>query len=895
VPGRGASLACVEFLLLGPVEVRSGGQRIAVGGPQAEKALAALLLAGGRVVGLDALVDALWDAEPPPTAVHQVHKLIAGLRQRVPGVIDTDGRGYRVRPGAGTLDLDRFEQLAAGAEIPDLVAALGLWRGDALAGVESRALRPAAAGLDGRRLAVLERLTDLRLAAGQAGAVATELPPLVAEHPLRETLRRQLMTALYRCGRQAEALGVYAETRTLLAEELGLDPGPELVRLHQQILRADPALQPDRPRAPCTLPYDVPDFSGRGGDLERLLHAGPAVVITAIDGMAGIGKTALAVHAAYRLADRFPDGQLFCDLHSHTPGARPLEPTEALERLLRMIGVPPETIPAELDEREARWRAELAGRRVLVVLDNAVSAAQVRPLLPGSARALVLVTSRRRLGVLDGATVLSLDVLPEAEALDLFGAVAGPERVAAEPAAAAEVVRLCGRLPLALRIAGSRLAHRPGWTVAALAARLRERTDRLGELTLADRGVGPAFALSYAQLAPAEQRMFRLLGVHPGADFDAWSAAALAGCTPREADSVLEALVDAHLLRSAAPGRYTFHDLIREYARSLAPAAAAPHRRLHDYYLAAATRAADLVAREARRFEPRLNHPPAHLPAMAGLDGALDWLSVEHRTLVEVTQATDDWQLACVLRPYFELQGHFADWRATHERLVDTPDPLGRAMVRFNLGGLCMWTGRLADGTDHLRHVLGTDDRQLEATTLTSLGMLAHLLHRDAEAAGYLRQALAIEHDSGRTRAFGWNNLALTEGRQGRAEAALRHHRRALAIAGQLDSPSAVRTVLLGLGETSLRIGRPAGDEFRRALHMAREARYPMHEALALDGLAHATGEPAYWREALVIFTDLGVAQADLVRQHLADPHGRWCDLCPATAAAAVAGRAGVR
>jgi tetratricopeptide (TPR) repeat protein len=196
----------------------------------------------------------------------------------------------------------------------------------------------------------------------------------------------------------------------------------------------------------------------------------------------------------------------------------------------------------------------------------------------------------------------------------------------------------------------------------------------------------------------------------------------------------------------------------------------------------------------------------------------------------------------------------------------------------------------------HLRHVLGTSDRQLEATTLTSLGMLAHLLHRDAEAAGYLRLALAIDHDNARTRAFGWNNLALTEGRQGRAEAALQHHRRALAIARQLHSPSAVRTVLLGLGETSLRIDRPAEDEFRQALRLARDARYPMHEALALDGLAHATGDPAYWREALPIFTDLGVAQADLVRQHLADPAGRWCDLCPATAGtSAVAGQVGVR
>ena len=376
----------------------------------------------------------------------------------------------------------------------------------------------AAAALDDRRLAVLERLTDLRLAAGQAGAVATELPPLVAEHPLRETLRRQLMTALYRCGRQAEALGVYAETRSLLAEELGLDPGPELVRLHQQILRADPALEPDRPRPPCTLPYDLPDFAGRGDDLDRLLHAGPAVVITAIDGMAGIGKTALAVHAAYRLADRFPDGQLFCDLHSHTPGARPLEPAEALERLLRMIGVPPETIPADA----GRAGGPLAGRARRPPGAGGAGqrgrrAAQVRPLLPGSPRALVLVTSRRRLGVLDGATVLSLDVLPRAEALDAVRR-GGRRRRGWRPSRRppAEVVRLCGRLPLALRIAGSRLAHRPGWTVAALADRLRERTDRLDELTLADRGVGPAFALSYAAAGAGRAADVPAAGRAPG-------------------------------------------------------------------------------------------------------------------------------------------------------------------------------------------------------------------------------------------------------------------------------------------------------------------------------------------------------------------------------------------
>jgi DNA-binding SARP family transcriptional activator/tetratricopeptide (TPR) repeat protein len=891
----------VDFRVLGPVQVWDGALRVALGGPQPEKVLAALLLADGRVVSVDELVDALWDGDPPPTATHQVHKLIAGLRRRIPGVIETDGPGYRIRLDGSTVDAAAFAGLAAEPTISSLTAALELWRGPALAGIDSRVLRAQAVTLDERRLAVTEALVELRLAAGEAAAVAVELPALITAHPLRETLRGQLMVALYRCGRQAEALAVYAETRALLAGDLGVEPGPELARLHQQVLRADPALDPAPARAPCTLPYDLPDFAGRAADLGRLRTIADAVVITAIDGMAGIGKTALAVHAAHRLAPRYPDGQLFCDLHAHTPGAPPVEPDVALELLLRMLGVPPESIPDGLDQRTARWRTELAGRRVLVVLDNAASAAQVRPLLPGSPACLALITSRRRLGVVEGATVLSLDVLPPAEALELFRAVAGERRAAAEPAATAEVIELCGQLPLAIRIAATRLAHRPQWTVASLARRLRAETDRLAELTLDDRGVGSAFALSYAHLEPEQQRLFRLLGLHPGADFDSWSAAALAGWPPAQAESVLEALVDAHLLRSPTAGRYTFHDLLREYARRLAiDEGDRPRRRLHDYYLAAATVATDLIAREARRFEPALAEPPRQLPPLADLDAALAWLTAEHPTLVAVAAATEDWQLACVLRAFFELRGHFADWRATHERALAlaADDPRATALLRFNLGGLAMWTGRLAESIDHLRLAAAAGgDRHLQATALTSLGMVEHLAGRDTEAARHLRRALALDRTNPRTTALGWNNLALTEGRLGRADAALAHHRQALELARRIDSASAMRGILLGLGETSLRLGRPAAEPFRQALELARAGRFRMQEGLALDGLAHATSNPAYWRDALAIFLDLGVTgRAELVRRHLDEPATPWCDLCRAAPAPsrAVAARPGL-
>ena len=882
-------MAGVEFLLLGPVQVFDGARRVAIGGAQPEKALVALVLARGRVVAAGGLVEVLWDGQPPPTASHQVHKIIAGLRRRLPGLIATDGPGYRIAVELCGTDVERFGRLSGVRTAASLEAALALWRGPALAGVDSRVLRADAAALEEQRLAVVEALAELRLAAGEAAAVVAELPALVAAHPLREGLRRHLMLALYRSGRQAEALEVYAQARALYAEELGLDPGPELAALQQQVLRADPALRGPAAAVRGALPYDLPDFAGRSGDLRRLVAAGEAVVISAIDGMAGIGKTALAVHAAHRLAERYPDGQLFCDLHAHTPGTAPLTSEAALERLLRMLGVPPEAIPDGLEERAALWRAELAGRRVLVVLDNAASAAQVRPLLPGTRSCLALITSRRRLGSLDGASVLSLDVLPPAEALELFAAVVGAARAAAEPAAAAEVAALCGHLPLAIRIAATRLAHRPQWTIASLAARLRERTDLLAELRVEDRGVGAAFEVSYGQLPPAQQEMFRLLGRHPAADFDVLAAAALAGTDPLAAEDLLEALVDAHLLRATAAGRYTFHDLLREYARSLAPGGTDG---LYDYYLAATCAATARIARDGTRFEAALAHPPAYLPDLPDLDAAMAWLVAEHATLVPVALASGDWQLAYVLRTFFELRGHFADWRATHEHALAHADQRGTAMLRVNLGALAMWTGRGEEAMAHFHRALAVRpiEPRVEAAALTSLGMIAHLLHRDLEAAGYLRRALAIEHGDARTVALGWNNLALTEGRLGLAGPALDHHRHALAVARGSGSASAERAILLGLGETSLRLGRPAAVAFRQALEQARAGRFRMQEALALDGLAHATGDTGYWRAALAILTDLGVPQADLVRQHLADPAGRSCDLCRAASTVDVPG-----
>ncbi|MFI9812519.1 AfsR/SARP family transcriptional regulator [Saccharothrix variisporea] len=881
----------MEFRILGPLEVWSGRERIALGGPQNERLLAALLLAGGRVVPVPDLVDALWGDAPPPTAKHQVHKVIAKLRQVLPGVLETDGPGYRVDARVDAAD---FEALAARGTIAALTEGLSLWRGPALAGVDAPGLRAAVAALEERRLAVLEELTDLRLAAGESAALVVELPRLIEAHPYRERLRSLLMIALYRSARQADALAVYQQTRALFDEELGIEPGAELAELHRRVLRADPALDlPVRDTGRSTLPYDLPDFAGRRADLAAVLAATEAAPVVAVDGMAGVGKTALAVHVAHRVAGRFPHGRLLLDLRGHTPGAEPLTPETALARLLAMLGVAEHTIPEGLDQRAARWRAELADRKVLLVLDNAASAAQVRPLLPGGSGCLALITSRHRLGVLDGAEVHTLEPMPDDDAAVLFANVVGVRRAAAEPAAAAEVVELCGRLPLAIRIAATRLASRPVWTVADLARRLRD-TGRLVQLTVADRSVAAAFALSHRHLDADEQRLLALLGRHPGSDFEAFSVAALAGTSPRQAEASLERLLDAHLLGQRTADRYTCHDLVRQFARELPVDDELPLARLRDFYLATATAATDVISPEGRRFEPVAELPPAHVPAIDGLDGALAWLGAEHNALLEFAARPHGWQLALVLRAYFEHSGHFGQWRDTHERALREAEdnPRATALLEFNLAAVAMWTDRPADGMAHLRRasaVAAPSDLSLRATILSNLGMLAHQQFRDVEGAAYLRASLAVEHGNARITALAVNNLALTEGRLGEPERAMAHHREALALARSAGLPTAERAVLLGTGETALRLGlvAEARTAFRAAVELARAGRFRIQEALALDGLAHATGDPAHWRAALAILRDLGVPRAEAVAAHLAAPGEPCCELCGADRAAA--------
>ncbi|HEU4421103.1 MAG TPA: BTAD domain-containing putative transcriptional regulator, partial [Pilimelia sp.] len=615
-------VAGLDFRILGPLEVWQGDERVPVEASRERAILAVLLLGANRVVAADRLTELVWGDDPPPRARNTVHTLVWRLRRRLasagsPEVLLTQPPGYLVRIEPDQLDLHRFERLldagreamTAGrvAEAERLFGdALGLWRGQPLADVAAEGLRRLEEPrLEELQLQAVEARVEAQLALGRHGELIGELRGLVADHRLREALSGHLMVALYRSGRQAEALETYRSLRAVLAEELGVEPGSALQRLHQAVLRADPAL--DRPgtadRAldlpgtagtaepapgppaparltgpvPALLPADIPAFTGRVRelrDLDDLLDGGEgrpaAVVITAIAGTAGVGKTALAVRWAHRVRDRFADGQLYVNLRGYAASA-PMRPIDALSRFLRALGVPAEQVPHELEEAADLYRSLLADRRVLVILDHARGPDQVRPLLPGGSGCLVLITSRDRLGGLvahEGAHRLTLDVLPPDEAHTLLARVVGAERVAAEPAAAEDLARACAHLPLALRIAGANLINHPQHRLADYLGELRDG-NRLASLEVdgdEQAAVRNNFDLSYTGLPAPAQRLFRLLGLVPGPDVTAGAAAALADVPPQLAARELDRLAGAHLISESAPARYAFHDLLRLYA-----------------------------------------------------------------------------------------------------------------------------------------------------------------------------------------------------------------------------------------------------------------------------------------------------------------------------------------
>ncbi|MEV0201479.1 BTAD domain-containing putative transcriptional regulator [Nonomuraea sp. NPDC050691] len=846
----------LRFTLLGPVQTVVDGAPLTGVAPRHRAVLAYLLLNAGRVISIERLIEAMWGYDRPDTARSQIHASITAIRKVLRGagaerLLETRAGGYVARPEPGQVDAQAFTELVAAGE---LRAALDLWSGEALEDVHAHYVTGVRELWNDRRLSAYERLVEGELAAGRHGDLLDELAAHVAAHPLREKLNGHLVLALHRAGRQADALAAARSYRTALADEQGLDPGHAFTELERAVLADDPALRPagaapvasGPPRRSTFLPYDIPDFSGRTAELERLVDERSAVVT--IDGMAGIGKTTLAVHVAHRLAARYPDGRLFIDLQAHTAGREPVDAAAALETLLRQLGVPADRIPVTLAERGALWRAELADRRVLAVLDNALDAEHVRPLLPGHSDTLVLITSRRRLVDLDGAHALSVDVLGEEDAAELFERIVG-ERAHQEPDAVREVLRLCGHLPLAIRISAARLQHRPRWSVSYLAGRLRDHRRLLD-------GVSAAFTLSYEQLDEAERRMFRLLGLAPGRDIDPYGAAALAGIPEEEAEELLEGLLDAHMLLQLEPGRYTFHDLLREHARSIAEDDGAVLRLL-TYYLHRSRAAIDRLFPHSVAQREGIPQPAAPVAPLRDAAEAIAWLDAERSNIIATAVHGPEiclGMLALAMRPYLDRQAHHDDALTLHTLALRRGRKLGHRDVEERALTDLAWTywrlGEYERAEEHAHQALdaceAADDR---VRALLTLGNVALRRRQDAQAEHYLAQAL----DLTRMGADTWGEahvlgiLALALDRAGRPEEARRHLDLALALHRKVGNPAGEALILNHLGVVLRHQGELAQARARheQAAALCRRLGTTGDEAAALNGLAEAAGDPA--------------------------------------------------
>ncbi|GGO63896.1 AfsR/SARP family transcriptional regulator [Nonomuraea cavernae] len=846
------------FGILGPLEVTASGRPVPVLGHNQRELLAVLLLRANRLVSVDSLIESVWAGQPPATARRQIQNGVGRLRRTlttggVPGqTIATRPHGYLLSATADELDLLAFgQQVAEGRRAPTeheaaarLRAALALWRGQPLADIDNHLVVAEARRLQEQRLVVLEECLEVELRLGLHHEISGELAALVREHPLRERLSALLMLALHRDGRTAEALEVYRATRAALVAELGLEPGAELRELERAILTHDSSLDhtaPAQARArearPRQLPPDIADLTGRdriAGQVSEVLRARrdtAAVTVLGIAGQAGVGKTALAVHVAHRLSGSYPDGQLYVNLRGGRQGQR-AEPGEVLARFLRALGVAGPEIPRGLEERAEEYRSRLADRRVLVVLDDAADEAQVRPLIPGTAGCAVLLTSRSRLAGLPGARLVDLDVLEAGQAVELLGRMVGAARIAAEAAAARELARLCGYLPLALRITGARLITHAGWTVTELAGRLADENRRLDELAHSDLEMRVSLSFSYQRLSPPARRLLHLLSHLYAPDFAGWVCAALLDVALAEAGKLIGELVDVRLLESSGTvsGHYHLHDLIRLFAREMTAEDPRPAvARALGGWLALAERAH--IALSGGDFATLHGAAPRWTPAVEALAGRIDddplaWYETEHLNIVMgVRQAAEYrldelcWDLVASTYALFLTRGHNDDWE----------DTLRWAIACTRRAG----------------------NRRGTATMLMGMGMLGAYRHDYSEAAVALDEAVTTFREVGepRGRVYALGIAAHIEGMIGRYDQAVARHEEALEVHRASGDRGAETLLLRSLGQLLVEMGRfdQARPHLERALTVGR------------DGDRRVRAEVLYWLGQL----ELGSGQVD--------------------------------
>ncbi len=895
--------------MLGPCRAWRGGEALDLGPAGQRVVLGLLALACGRPLSRNEIAAGLWlDRQPPVSAANVIQTYVKNLRRLLePGrprraastILRQIGDGYALCVPESAVDLFRFRDgVAAATDLDSLERALALWHGPPLADVPALAAHPRVLALTDERHAALARYGAMAIAVGRAADGLPALEEAVAAQPLNEAWQALLIGAYQAAGRRREAFAAFHSVRRLLADELGVDPGQELSSAHAALLHADSPM--DGGGIPAQLPADAPHFVGRRAELSQLDVMSGVVVVS---GAPGVGKTALAVRWSHRIAHRFPDGQLYLNLRGFDPAGGAMEPADSVRWFLDALGVPPSRLPSTVDGQAALYRSLLAGRRMLIVLDNAREVAQVRPLLPGAPGCLVLVTSRNQLASLvaaEGAHPLPLDPLGPAEARELLAQRIGAARAAGEPGAVDEILDRCGGLPLALVIAAARAAMSANLPLAALADQLRRDRDRLDALTTGDPGTDlrAVFSSSYRALAPDAARLFGLLGLHPGPDISIPAAASLAAVPVASARKLLGELVRANLAAEQTVGRFTLHDLLRAFAAEACagePDRGAATSRMLDHYLHSAY-AADRLSHPAR--DPLALDPPESAVAPeypADPKDALSWFAAERAVLtaaVERAAAVSDrhaWQLAWSLSTFLDVRGHW-DELATTQRTAITAaqragDPRGRADAHRLLARAHTRLHRDDDAQVELMRALelyrGLGDLSGQSNTHLNLALVRERQGRPAEALEHARQALDLflelgeEHGQARAlNAVGWYHALL-----GDHARALSLCRQALGRLEELDDRIGQATTLDSLGYAHHHLGdhERAVAHFEQAMGMYRElgdrhleAFVHMHLGDAHESAGNAQAARAAWREALAILEQLDQPEAQRVQARLA-------------------------
>lgn len=925
----------MEFQLLGPVEARHDGELVDLGPPRQRCVLAALAVDVGRPVLLPTLVDRVWDEDPPQRARETVYVYIGRLRRILTdavggsALLERRSKGYVLDAEPGQVDLHRYRRALDEARQPAcppvrrlelLRGALAAWHGTPLADLDGEWAARLRTGLEREHIRTVTDWAGEEIRAGNYAGPLGALADLLDRDPLNEALAAELIRGLHRAGRTAEALDSYRRIRDRLVEELGVEPGPDLREMHRTVLRGDlepaagpPDAAPDGGTGPAQLPLDVAGFTGRARELSSLTalltsaaRQPTAATVCVLSGTAGVGKTALAVHFAHRVRDRFPDGQLYVNLRGFDPSSHAVPPDEAVRAFLEALDVPPSRVPRTAEAQFALYRTLLADKRMIVLLDNASDVGQVRPLLPGAPGCLVLITSRIQLLTLvaaEGARPVPVDVLPRDDAEALLSSRLGDGWAGDEPDAVDAVIERCAGLPLALAIVAARAATLPGTSLRGLAEELAGERTQLDGLSTGDDAtdVRAVFSWSYRTLSPAAATLFRLLGLHPGPDVSLAALASLVGDRIGDVRRPLAELVHAHLVDQRTVGRYRLHDLLHAYAAELAASLDGEQdrvlagRRIIDHYLHTA-HAAD-----------RLMHPSRDLVALPAAapgvraepigsgEAAIAWFTAEHQVLIAAVRwahaagdAARTWHLAWRLATYFDWQGHWHDWVTTQEiglaAACAAGRPLWEAHSHRGLARAATWLGRVEEAEvrfgEALRLYRILEELAGQAHTEHDLARLYSIKGHDRQAWAHAHEALilyrAAGHRSGEANAL--NALAWCSVMIGRAEAAVWYCERALTLLQEIGDGKGEAAAWDTLGYAYHRLGKyhEAVNGYQHSLDLQRDQGDRNQEAMTLGHLGESflgagdiDGARRSWQQSLDVLESLGHPDAEEARKRL--------------------------